>query len=349
MRSVTLLSVLCLVSLSAACQPRKPPAPVAPVSRVSPELKAALEKAVACNYENGAFDKECEGVKAWDANSELANAELLELLSTDDTKARTLIAEKLSVQLTADNADTESLTHVLEVAEKEKVDSIAKALAGAAAKIDLGKFGLLDRGIAIAKAHGVHGYQEIYANGLKSESEPDKVAAYAGELAKSEDKALRNAALRMYGNLKTTRPEAACTGLEALRADKEASLAHVATSELARESKCAPQHDGILTAFEALKLPKNPASAEPFVGHAVEGICQNKDKTPAQRDRSLALAKQISETAAIQADTRSHTLSAVLACDPKGGPAFLKKFTKDKDATVAAQAKSLLESIPKTK
>ena len=151
----------------------------------------------------------------------------------------------------------------------------------------------------------------------------------------------------MYGNLKATRPEAACTGMDALRADEEASLSRLATSELAREGKCAPQHDGILTSLEAMKLPKNPASAEQFVGVVVEGICQNEDKTPAQRDRSLALAKQVSETAAIHADTRAHTLSAVLACDPKGGPAFLKKFTKDKDATVASRAKTLLEGVSK--
>lgn len=347
MRSLNLLSVFCLVSLSAACAPRKPPAPVAPVSKVSPELKAALEKGVACKYEEGAFDKECEGIKAWEANTELANAQLLELLPSEDAKVRTLVAEKLAVQLTADNADTESLTVFLNVAEKEKVDSIAKTLAGGAAKIDLGKFGLLDRGIAIAKAHGVHAYQETYANGLKSESEPDKVVAYAGELAKSEDKALRSAALRMYGNLKATRTEAACTGMDALRADKEASLAQLATSELAREGKCTPQHDAILTSLEEMKLPKNPAAAEPFVGVVVESICQNEGKTPAQRDRSLALAKQVSETAAIHADTRTHTLAAVLACDPKGGPAFLKKLTKDKDATVAARAKTLLEGVSK--
>ena len=174
MRSVTRFSVFRFVSLSAACAPRKPAAPVAPVSSVSPELKAALEKAVACNYEEGAFDKECEGIKAWEANTELANAQLLELLSSDDTKVRTLVADKLGVQLTADNADTESLTLFLNVAEKEKVDFIAKALAGGAAKIDLGKFGLLDRGIAIAKAHGVHDYQETYASGLKSGPSPTR-------------------------------------------------------------------------------------------------------------------------------------------------------------------------------
>ena len=349
MRTAILLSVLSLSSLATACAAKRPPPVVVQKTSVTPELKAALESASACKYEEGAFDTSCDGFKAWEANTELANAGLLEMMSSEDAKVRALVVGKLSVQLTTDNVDKESLTSVLNAAEKETVPPIAKTFARTVAGIDAAKFGLLDRSIAIAKAHSASGYQETYASALRSETEADKVLAYANELAKSEDNALRNAALRIYVNSKATHSEVACKGMEALRADKDSALAQQATSEIAREAKCAPLYDGILTSLEEMNLPKNPSAAEPFAGAAVEWICQNAEKKSSQHDRSLALAKKIAETTSIQASTRSSALAAVIACDPKGGPAFLKKFTKDKDATVAERAKSLLEAAKQAK
>jgi len=348
MRTAILLSVLCVSSLSTACAAKKPPPPVTvQKTSVTPELKAALELATSCKYEEGAFDPECDGFKAWQANTELANAGLLEMVSSEDAKVRALVVDKLRVQLTADNIDKESLSLFLDAAEAEKTSPIAKTFARTVAGIDAAKLGLLDRSIAIAKAHSASGYQETYASALRSETEADKVVAYAGELAKSEDTALRHAALRMYEGLEKTHPEAACKGMDALRADKDSAISQQATSGIAREARCISQYDGVLTSLEEMDLPQNPGAAEPFVGTALEGICRNEEKTSGQRDRSLALAKKISQTTSIKADTRSSALSAVLACDPKGGPALLKKFAKDKDATVAERAKSLLESIPK--
>jgi hypothetical protein len=343
MRSALAFSLVCLASLSTACAAKKPPPPVAPTSIVSGELKAALERAKACTFQDGVPDANCEGFKAWEADTELANAQLLELIANEDVNTRALVVGKLSVQLTNENVDPQTLTTYLNAAEKEKVDAIAKKFAAGIAHIDLGNFGMLDRGIAIAKAQPAKEYQETYANGLRSSSEPDKVLAYAGELSKSENLALRNASLRMYLNARKERAEAACTGIDALRADKDSTLSQNATQEIGRSTQCIAQYDGILTAFEAMKLPKNPDAAAQYVGATVEGICQNKDKSQAQRDRSLALAKQISETKEIKADVRGTTLSAVLACDPKAGPTFVKKFTKDKDPTIAERAKKLLE------
>lgn len=344
MRLAIWFSVLGMASLSLACAARKPPPPAAPVSNASPELRAAVEKASACNYDAGKFDAECEGYKAWEANTELANAGLLEMMTKEDTKVRALVVRKLSVQFTADNADKDSLETYLTAAEKEKVEPIAKDFARGIGNIDLAKFGLLDRGIAIAKAHSVAGYQETFASALKSESEPDKLVAYAGELAKSEDLALRNAALRMFVDATKSRGEAACAGIDALRKDQDAPLAQHATTHLAHAGACATQHDALLARIDEMKLPKNPTAAEPYIGEVVQSICANEGKTPAQRDRSLALAKQITETTKIQGATRASTLAAVLACDPKGGPAYVKKFSKDKDTVVAERAKSLLEA-----
>lgn len=343
MRLAIWFSVLGMASLSLACAARKPPPPAAPVSKASPELRAAVEKASACNYDAGKFDAECEGYKAWEANTELANAGLLEMMTNEDTKVRALVVRKLSVQFTADNADKDSLESYLTAAEKEKVEPIAKDFARGIGNIDLGKFGLLDRGIAIAKAHSVAEYQETFASALKSESEPDKVVAYAGELAKSEDLTLRTAALQLFVNAMKSRGEAACAGIDALRNDKDAPLAQHATTHLAHAGACVSQHDALLALIDEMKLPKNPAAAEPHLGEVVQSICENEGKTPAQRDRSLALAKQITETTKIQGATRASTLAAVLACDPKGGPAYVKKFSKDKDKDVAERAKSLLE------
>lgn len=344
MRLAILFSVLGMASLSLGCAARKPPPPAAPVSNATPELRAAIEKASACTYDAGAFDAECEGYKAWEANTELANAGLLEMMASEDEKVRALVVRKLSVQFTADNADNASLEAYLGAAEKEKVEPIAKDFARGIGSIDLGKFGLLDRGIAVAKAHSVADYQETFASVLKSQSEPDKVLAYAGDLAKSEDLALRNAALRMFVNGTSSHGEVACAGIDALRKDQDAALAQHATMHLARAGACAAQHDALLAQIEELKLPKNPAAAEPHLGEVVQIICENEGKTAAQRDRSLALAKQITETTKIQGATRSSTLAAVLACDPKGGPAYVKKFSKDKDKDVAERAKTLLDS-----
>ena len=342
MRLAIWFSVLGMASMSLACAAPKPPPPAAPVSKTTPELRAAVEKASACNYDGGKFDPECEGYKAWEANTELANVGLLEMMTNQDTKVRALVVRKLSVQFTADNADKESLESYLTAAEKEKVEPIAKDFARGLGNFDLGKFGLLDRGIAIAKAHPAADYQETFAGALESESEPDKVVAYAGELAKSEDLALRNAALRLFVNATKSRSEAACAGIDALRKDQDAPLAQHATTHLAHAGACVTQHDALLAQIDEMKLPKNPAAAEPHLGEVIRNICENEGKTPEQRDRSLTLAKQVTETTKIQGATRSATLAAVLACDPKGGPAYVKKFSKDKDTVVAERAKSLL-------
>ena len=61
-----------------------------------------------------------------------------------------------------------------------------------------------------------------------------------------------------------------------------------------------------------------------------------------QRERLLKQAKRFSQTK-VASDVRGEALASVLICDPKRGPAFVRKFANDPDEGTAISARQLLE------
>ena len=120
-----------------------------------------------------------------------------------------------------------------------------------------------------------------------------------------------------------------------------------ATSALARTHKCASHYDKLLTTIAALDVSKKGKGMSQDVGFALDAICTDKAASPAQREKAAATSRKISDADNISVNVRYYTLSAVMTCDPKGGPAFVSKFKANKEKTLAERAKTLTASPKK--
>jgi hypothetical protein len=320
------------VSLPLSAFAKSPPA--------SPELSAALAKAKACPLTDDGFDSGCEGYSKWLEDAPMfeegkSNPALLGMVGNKEAAVRLLAFEKLRVTLT--EPDAAAVETLLVAAAKETHPAAVKMIAEVVGGLDLIKTGKLDRAIAVAKAHPVADYSESFVFHVGDSNADPKLLAYADEVAKSKSSSQRNAALQLYSSLAKTLP-GACKGLDALRADSDGFVSGRATSGLARSHRCAAFYDQLLTSLAALPTTKDQKQD---VGFALDAVCDDKAASAAQKTKALAISKKISESTAIGVNTRYYTLSAVVKCDPKGGPAFVAKFKNDKEKTLAERAKSL--------
>jgi hypothetical protein len=159
--SKTLLTTLALsASLLAACGGATPPpqgaegadgkgpassGPAGEAGGRDPKIVELMQPALACKFEDGAFDDECPALKAWADNEDLfadekGDATLFSMFGDPEVKVR-LLADKKTIS-SRFFADQERAVRLFALAKAEKDDGVADALARYVAKIDAEKLGL---------------------------------------------------------------------------------------------------------------------------------------------------------------------------------------------------------------
>lgn len=332
---------------AAPSAPAQTPSTVAASATASPELLAAVEKAKACTLDESGFDSTCDGYTAFSQDQPFfeegkANAYLLGMLQGDD-KSRLLAAEKLR-STTGDEETAATVNRILDAAEKEKNELVAHALGDLVAGLPLAKTDTLARAIKISKAHPVEAYTEQFVFGASADV---GLVDYALAVSHSESSVLRNASLQLLERLASVAPEKACEAIDGLRNDSSDFVKNRATSSLARTHKCSSHYDKLLGTIAGMDVSKKSKGMSQDVGYALDSICSDKATTPAQRDKAAALSRKISDADSISVNVRYYTLSAIMTCDPKGGPAFVGRFKASKEKTLAERAKTLTASAKK--
>ncbi|MDI1476699.1 hypothetical protein [Polyangium sp. y55x31] len=307
---------------------------------------AELRKAVmACTPDDNGVIDDCEAFRQWlDAEQAFengkANPELLKMLGSQDPKERRIAAEKLGQTLHEETASAANVDAVLDLAEKEREETLGDLFGRFVAGLPLVKVGKIDRAIAIAKAHPVTEYTDAFLRtvGFGSTNRDAKVVAYAIESSKAASSSRRSLALHALGDLAPYFPDDACKVINALRADKDDFVKSRAAERLASIDKCASFTDKLLDDLSKIDVKK---TINFEMGIALQKVCKRTDLTPAQRSKGSKAARRITDAPAVNANTRTYTMQAIIGCDPKDGPAYVAKYKNDKDKTIAGQAAAL--------
>lgn len=306
---------------------------------------AALRTAVlACPVDDsGEIDTSCPGYDQWfDTEAPAfeggkANGELLKMLGSQDAKERRLAAERLRSTL-VDHLDAKTADAVLDAAEKERDETVAKSMALLVGEQPLAKVGKLDRAITIAKAHPVEDYTGDFLFHAADENRDPKLFAYAQEASKSKNSTLRNAAISVFTKFAADVPAEACKALDGYRTETDSFVRDRAIYNMAGLGKCAPHADKVIDYLGKVELKKELSFT---VGQALKSFCSQKEPTPAQKERLNKAARRIVEAKDVSSNTRGYALEAVVGCDPKGGPAFAAKFKNDPNKDLAGRAANL--------
>lgn len=306
---------------------------------------AALRTAVlACPVdENGEFDSSCPGYEQWfdfDAPAFAdgkANGDLLKMLGSTDAKERRLATERLRNAL-VDHLDAKTADVVLDAAEKERDETVAKWMALLVAEQPLAKVGKLERAIAIAKAHAVAEYTEDFLFHAAGENRDPKLFAYAQEASKAKSSSLRNAAIEVFTKFASDTPNEACKALDGYRAETDSFTRNRAIYNMATIGACAPYADKVIDHLGKVDLKKDTGFT---VGESLKKFCLRAEPTPTQKTRLAKAARRIVEAKDVSGTTRGYALEAVVGCDPKGGPAFAAKFKNDPNKDLASEAAKL--------
>jgi hypothetical protein len=206
------------------------------------------------------------------------------------------------------------------------------------AGFDLIKAAKVERAVAIARSHPVADFAETFLLHAGWSNRHQALLDYAIEASRSPSSSLRNAALQTASKHTADFAGDACKVVHALRADKDKFVSNRARTLLAEASGCGSYFDRLLDDLSAVKVGKD---VDQSFGTALHALCRNKGLSDKQRERAAKAARRISEAKAVHANTRYYTLSAVIGCDPKEGPAFVARFKSDPDSTVAGRAVEL--------
>ena len=307
------------------------------------ELKKA---AMACpaSEDDGSLDG-CEAFTQWHDQEKAfengkADPELLKMLASAEPKERRLAVGKLLQTLTEETLDAKKADAVLDAAEKERDENLAKELGRLVGGLLLVKVGKLDRAITIAKAHPVADFGQEFLFAAGSTNRDAKLVAHAIAASKDKSSSLRNAALYYLAEVAPTFPAEACPVVNGLRADKVPFVANRATDKLAGISKCGAFTDKLLDSLSAVDVKKN---VDADLATAMAKLCKRGDLTPAQRSRGNKAARRVVDTPSAGVNARFHALAAIVACDPEGGKTYIEKFTKDPSSHIANQAADLIK------
>ncbi|MDI1447038.1 hypothetical protein [Polyangium sp. 6x1] len=308
-----------------------------------PSFAELRKAAMACAAEEDGSLDNCEAFDQWiDAEQAFengkANPELLKMLGSQDAKERRVAAEKLIQTLNEETTDAAKADAVLNAAEKERDENLAKLFGRFVGGLPLVKVGKIDRAITIAKAHPVSDYTEAFLFAVASDNRDPKVVAYAIEASKHTSSSLRSLALHTLGELAPHFPAETCKVLNGLRADKDNFVKNRAAERLAAVDACASFTDKLLADLAAVDVKKD---VNQDLGIALQKICKRSDLTPAQRSAGSKAARRITEAPAVHTNTRYYTMAAVIGCDPKDGMAYVAKYKNDKDKTIAGRAAEL--------
>jgi hypothetical protein len=306
---------------------------------------AALRTAVlACPVDDsGEIDTSCPGYDQWfDSEAPAfeggkANGDLLKMLGSQDAKERRLATERLRSTL-VDHLDAKTADSVLDAAEKERDETVAKWMALLVGEQPLAKVGKLDRAITIAKAHPLAVYTEDFLFNAAGENRDPKLFAYAQEASKSKNSALRNAAIEVFTKFAADVPAEACQALDGYRTETDSFTRDRAIYNMAGLGQCAPYAGKVIDYLGKVELKKGLGFT---VGQTLKLFCSRAEPTPAQKERLNKAARRIVEAKDVSGTTRGYALEAVVGCDPKGGPAFAAKFKNDPNKDLASEAAKL--------
>ncbi|MCB9585258.1 MAG: hypothetical protein H6718_07660 [Polyangiaceae bacterium] len=325
------------------------PSAVAPEPVAAPddprlkEFRSAAEKLGACKHP-AEYRNKCPGAKeiwAIDWAAEGAPiAELVQLLRAPAPAQRQAAITTLyrSPHAIASEAIAAA---VVDASVSESDPEVRHRLTQFIAKVALRYPELRRRAYDLVKRHPELAFREDLIDSLTNDA---GVRPLLLRLYDQSDGSIQGAIVRA---LRFAEPKQRCTIYAKAIAGKPRLPAELAFDGLAADldDSCSSSWDAAIDWLASVEPPSEEEDEEDIeeftLSESIGDFCRRK-LSSGQRARLLKQAKRFSQGKAAS-DVRAEALASVLICDPKGGPAFVRKFTNDPDEGTAISARQLLE------
>lgn len=343
--------VLSAVALSTACAPKPAKAPTPPTTEAAtpgrdPKIMELAKGAASCKFEEGSFDNECVGYKAWSDNEELfaegkGDATLFSLLGDSDEKLRAL-AESKGLDKPKDFfGDKQHATDLFALAKKQ--EKASRTIGRYVASVDAEKHGLTAELKALA-THPSIDFRKSLASIIAEYQSPAAVEVITALVADADTGVQESAisALSTGGITPAADPVCALLSKQFARTDKLVGGALWAGSS----SKCNGMGDAVIA--ELTKRAADPSKVTNAVGVnfalAASGVCTRTQSADLKK-KGFAIGKKLADAKVTDVNTRHAALDVLTSCDPAAAVAALKTLSNDKDKTIAADAKKALDTL----
>ncbi|AKT42166.1 hypothetical protein [Chondromyces crocatus] len=320
-----------------------------------PKIVAELEKVLACpwNEEEGFRTTspegewvECAAFDAWNDNHDLLGDDsdkgaltLLNLAEDEDEKVRYLALDKMPARahLFKDKVASE---RILTLAENETSERVAGPLGYAVGWIRVDKTDLLPRIKKLVETTKIPEMRtRVYGTLLRTNSSSREVFDYYLASLKNDDPKLRYTVLLSLQGGKEFASDT-CNELTRLLEDPDGSVLGLAAQRLGYGDPCEAKFDALLS--YAKKRAEAGGVKEFLLANALDNGCTRIQLSDAQRKEAESIARSLASGKNDDL-VRESALGAVMSCNPKGGPAFVKGFSKDKSDFVKRGAERLLK------
>lgn len=313
-------------------------------------IVALARPVLACKWGRYGFDAKCEALKAWKKSDAMkagaGDATLVRFLEDDDVRVQWIGADGLAHYGLKYRADKAMARKVVDAADKVRAKQFVSLLGKAVGSIDLAKTGLAKRVMKMIESHANPELRRTLAgNTLFRNREVPGLFELLVRLAKSDkDKRVRKAAAAAFWTgTPAGKNEEVCKLWLDLADDPDSDLAgHCAyqCASMSLAGGCAGQWDDLLSLIE--RKAKAGEVRSSFMASALKYLYRQKNATAAQKNRALAVAKEIVKNVKNDAPSRSAALELVGKKDP-GGKAFAAKYDKDEAFFVKNAAKRIKE------
>lgn len=313
-----------------------------------PKIAALAKDALACKFEEGSFDDECPGFKAWTDNEELfeegkGDDTVLSMLGDGDVKVRILATKKGFTSTETFFADKAHGKRLFELAAKEKDDDVASSLASYVTRFDAEAAGFGAELRASAKLPNARFRKQLGA--VIAHYQGPAAVEVVQTLLQDEDKEVVKSTisdLSTGGITPGAPPVCKLLAQQIARTDDLVGPALWAGSS----SKCVGMDKLVID--ELRKRVNDPTKVTNAVGIdyalAAAGVC-DRTKSDDLKKKGFEIGKKLTDTKIPDANTRRSAFDVLASCGPAGAAAAIRPFANDKDKFIADSAKRKLDQL----
>lgn len=319
-----------------------------------PKVVELAKKALGCEWQKTGFKYDCADLKAWKESELLkegkADETLVSMLEDDNERVRWLAAQALSSRGKAYRTDEKLAKRVLAAAQAEKNEAVASNLGSALGRINAEKTGLEAEIKKLIESHQLQQLRRSTVSAVLFSNR--QFYEFHMALAKGEkNKDVRKAAISAFwtGTPSDKYDQTCAMWLDRVVNDEDDNIAGEAAYLCGFYSGgggCQDQWDALLDAIE--KRAKEGQVKSSQMAAALYYFHKQKKASAAQKQRALAIAKQIADNADNSGAARARALEFVAEKDP-AGPTFVAKFKDDEDFFVKSRATQILKKKAETK
>jgi hypothetical protein len=360
----TLIPLLALILMAAACKKETPatggaetpkPAPEAKkgleAADSNPEVVAAVKKVLECEWKRFGFTSKCEAYKSFTTSDLIkqgrADKTLVNMTEDGDEKVRWIAAGMLRQHGKLYESEPALAGRVVAALETEKSEMVAERLASAVSEIDLEGTKLVDKVIGLCKSGTEPVRAALIHHMLFRNRDSKKLYEFVKDAAKTAESAkVRQAAVRAFwvGTPRDKYGEVCKLWLDVAQTDKSEEVADTALRLAAQNpgGRCKEDYDAILEL--AGKKAKAGAVKNADVAYAVQYVHgQKQNASDVQKKRALSVAETLLKNEANKDMARSAALRFLAKELPTKAKALAKKHADDKSFFVKSAAKRILE------